>query len=80
MQPQDVVVAFARRDAASGDQVIVLANREDRAVDADVAPAATWTAPAATDRLSGERVVVADGRLRVAMPPKSVRILVPANP
>jgi glycosidase len=32
MQPQDAALAFARRDAASGDRVVVLANRDEQPV------------------------------------------------
>ncbi|MBL8290078.1 MAG: alpha-glucosidase C-terminal domain-containing protein [Rubrivivax sp.] len=78
-QPADRVLAFMRRDAASGDAVIVLANRDDEALAADVALPPAWAAPAARDRLSGEAATVGQGRLRMTLPPKSVRIIVPAD-
>lgn len=77
-QPPDVVLAFARRDAASGDQVIVLAHRDDKPASADIAVPASWSAAEAHDALSGERITLRDGRIQVAMAPTSVRILVPA--
>ncbi|MCW5632502.1 MAG: hypothetical protein KIT17_04130 [Rubrivivax sp.] len=85
-QPADRVLAFMRRDAASGDAVIVLANREDEALDADVALPPAWNAPAARDRLGGPAggalapPRVQDGRLKVDVPAKSVRIVVPSAP
>jgi glycosidase len=78
--PQDPVLAFLRRDAASNDQVLVLANREDRAVDVDVPAGDAWSAAGARDRLGGQTVALADGRLRVSVAPKSVRLFVPAQP
>lgn len=74
----DRALAFGREDAASGDRVIVLANREDGPVAADVALPADWPGGPARDLLSGERLSPADGRLRVEVPAKSVRIVVPA--
>lgn len=76
MQPADAVLAFGRKDAASGDHVVVLANRDDQPRDADVAAPAGWPA-AARDLLTGETVATVDGRLKAALPPKSVRLLVP---
>jgi glycosidase len=78
-QPQDAVLAFARRDAASGDVVLVLANREDRALPADVALPEGLAQLALGDRLSGQAVTPTDGRLKLEMAPKSVRIIAP-NP
>ena len=78
MKPQDQTLAFARHDAASGDFVIVLANREAEPVDADIAAPAGWPA-AARDLLAGEAVASADGRIKLTMAPKSVRILVPGT-
>jgi glycosidase len=78
-QPQDAALAFARRDAASGDQVLVIANREDKAVAVDVAAPAEWPARPARDRLSGDTVTAAEGRIKLEMAPKSVRIITPAS-
>jgi glycosidase len=78
-QPTDSVLAFARRDAASGDAVIVLANREDKAVTADIALPATWAARSVRDTLSGATATVADVRLKFELPAKSVRIVVPVS-
>lgn len=79
MQPQDAALAFARRDAASGDLVVVLANRDDKPVPADIALPAGWPAgtQAARDLLGGDAVATADGRLRLTLAPKSVRFLAP---
>ena len=78
MQPQDAALAFARRDAASGDHVVVLANRDAQPVQVDVAAPAGWPA-AARDLLGGEAVATPDGRIRVLLAPKTVRLLAP-NP
>ncbi|MFO1221116.1 MAG: alpha-amylase family glycosyl hydrolase [Burkholderiaceae bacterium] len=77
-QPPDATLAFARRDATSGDQVVVLANRDDKPASADVAVPSGWTAAGARDALSGERVSTAGGRIKAEMAPTSVRILVPS--
>ena len=76
MQPTDAVLAFGRHDTASGDRVIVLANRDDQPRDADIAAPAGWPA-AARDLLTGETVATADGRLKATLSPKTVRLLVP---
>jgi hypothetical protein len=76
-QPQDAALAFARRDAASADQVVVLANRDDKPAPADVVAPASWPTRAAKDALSGDTVVVVGGRIKVELAPTSVRILVP---
>ena len=78
MQPQDAVLAFARRDAASGDTVVVLANREDQPVAADIAAPAGWPA-SARDLLGGDTVATSEGRIKLTLAPKSVRLLAP-NP
>ncbi len=82
--PADSVLAFARRagpeGGAPGDQVIVLANREDKSVTAGVALPEGWPARAVVDRLSGQTATPSAGRLEFEMAPKSVRIVVPANP
>ena len=77
-QPADRVLAFARR--AGDDQVIVLANREEQAVTASVALPAGWPARALRERLGGATLQPAEGRLVLELPPKSVRIVVPASP
>lgn len=79
MQPQDAALAFARRDAASGDLVVVLANRDDKPVEADVALPVGWPADAksARDLLGGAAVAADGGRLKLTLPPKTVRFLAP---
>ncbi|MBL8346501.1 MAG: alpha-glucosidase C-terminal domain-containing protein [Rubrivivax sp.] len=83
-QPADRTLAFARRvpgpDGTTSDAVLVLANREEQAVSADVALPDWWPARPLRDRLSNETLSAAAGRLKVDMAPKSVRIVVPSNP
>ena len=80
-QPADPVLAFARRDAASGDAVLVLANREDRALAVDLALPAGWPARPLRERLGrSDEQAPAEGRLKLELAPKSVRILVPTQP
>ncbi len=71
----DRALAYGRRDAASGDQVLVLLNRDDKPVSLDVALPSGWSTGPLTDRLLGGVVVPVDGRVRVEVAPKSVRIL-----
>jgi alpha-amylase len=78
-QPQDPALAFARRDTASGDQVVVVANRDDQVLAIDLAAPPNWPARPAVDRLSGESVHAANGRIKLEMAPKSVRIITPAS-
>jgi alpha-amylase len=79
-QPQDMVLAFGRRDPASGDQVLVLANRESTPAAADVAPPAGWAAASYTDRLGGAPVEVVGGRIKLNLSPTSVHIIVATPP
>ncbi len=77
-QPQDQALAFARRDAASGNQLVVLASRDDQPLLADVAAPAQWPARA-RDLLTGDVLVTTEGRIKVMLAPKSVRILAPVS-
>ena len=70
-----MTLAFARSDAASGDHVVVLANREDRVVAADVALPVAMAGAKLIDKLTGQAVTPTDGRLKLEMAPKSVRII-----
>ena len=74
-QPQDAALAFARRDAASGDQVLVFANREDAPVKLDLVLPAGLVSAGLTDGFTGQAVALAEGRLQFEMPPKSVRVI-----
>ena len=78
-QPTDIVLAFARADAASADKVVVLANREDRVVAADVALPQAMASAGLIDLLTGKAVSSADGRLKLDMAAKSVRIIALAD-
>jgi alpha-amylase len=76
-RPEDRALAFARRDAASGDRVLVLVNRDNEPAAVDVALPPEWTAGALADRLPGPGAAPADGRLKLELAPRSVRILAP---
>jgi alpha-amylase len=72
---QEPLLAYVRHDAASGDSVLVLANREDKALTADFPLPDAWSATPVSDELSKTTVVTAAGRIALSMAPKSVRIL-----
>jgi alpha-amylase len=77
--PQDPLLAFARADAASGDRVVVLVNRDDQGAQADYPLPPGWPAGAAArDALTGDAATLAEGRLRIALRPKSARVIVAA--
>jgi alpha-amylase len=73
--PQDAVLAYARYEAKSNDKVAVLVNREDKELAADVLLPSAWNEKTLTDELHGTPVAVADGRIKLTLAPKSVRIL-----
>jgi cyclomaltodextrinase / maltogenic alpha-amylase / neopullulanase len=79
-QPQDAALAFARRDAASGDHVLVLANRDEAPLMADVALPEGMAGAALSDRISGQAVAADGGRLKIELAPKSVRFIAPTQP
>jgi len=71
----DPALAFGRRDAASGDQVLVFVNRDDGPLTVEVALPAGWVAGPLADRLGGGTVTPLEGRVRVDLAPRSARIL-----
>jgi alpha-amylase len=71
----DPALAYGRRDAASGDQVLVLVNRDDKPLNIDVALPTGWSTGPLADQLLGGTVAPVDGRVRLELAPKSVRIL-----
>ncbi|MBI5429381.1 MAG: alpha-glucosidase C-terminal domain-containing protein [Nitrosomonadales bacterium] len=73
--PQEPVLAYLRHDAASGDSVMVLVNREDRELTADFALPGAWNGRPVADELNGMPVAVAAERMELIMAPRSVRIL-----
>jgi len=73
--PQDAVLAYIRHDAASGDNVVVLANREDKELTADFMLPDLWNGKPVLDELNGKPVTITAGRMEITMAPKSVRIL-----
>lgn len=73
--PQQPVLAFIRHDAASGDSVMVLANREERELTANFILPDTWSGKPVLDEQDKKAVAVSAGRVELAMAPKSVRIL-----
>jgi len=73
--PQEPVLAYVRHDAASGDSVLVLVNREDKALTANFLLPDAWNAKPVTDELSRTAVATAARRIALSMAPKSVRIL-----
>jgi len=77
--PQDAVLAYIRHDAASGDNVMVLVNRDDKESATDfMLPGIwpdIWNGKPVVDELTSKPVTVAAGRIELIMAPKSVRIL-----
>ena len=73
--PQDAVLGYLRHDAASGDRVIVLVNRDEKELTANFTLAGMGDGTQLVDALSGMRFTPVAGRLELAMAPKSVRIL-----
>jgi alpha-amylase len=73
--PQEPVLAYVRHDAASGDSVMVLVNREDKVLTADFLLPDAWSNKPVSDKLGRTAVATAAGRIALSMAPKSVRIL-----
>jgi glycosidase len=71
-------LAFAREDAASGDRLIVLANREDMALPVSLALPSGWPGGPLRDLLGGRALTREADTLRAELPPKSVLIVAPA--
>ena len=71
-----IVAATINVAVAGGVLVLVLVKV---AVAVDVAAPAEWPARPARDKLSGETVSAAEGRIKLEMAPKSVRIITPAS-
>jgi glycosidase len=73
--PKDDVLAYLRHNAASGDGVMVVVNREDRELTADFMLPDSWSGKPVLDELNSKPVTVTSGRLQLTMSPRSVRIL-----
>lgn len=73
--PQDPLLAYARHDAASGDSMLVLVNREDRELTADVALPETWSGKTLADELNDKQQMIPAGRITLPVAARSVRIL-----
>jgi alpha-amylase len=73
--PQDAVLAYIRHDAASGDNVMVLVNRDDKDSTADFVLPDVWNGKQVADELNSKPVTITEGRIQISMAPKSVRIL-----
>jgi alpha-amylase len=67
------LLVFARRDEASGDEVLVAVNRGSEAATMNVD--APWPVASVTDLWTGEALPVADGKVQAAVPARSARIL-----
>ena len=73
--PQDAVLAYIRHEEESGDNVMVLVNRDERELTADFMLPGIWNEKPVSDELNGKPVTIAAGRVNLIMAPKSVRIL-----
>ncbi len=69
------LLVFSRRDAASGEVVLVAVNRGGAAAGATLAAPAAWAAKAVRDEWSGETAPVASGELALSVPAHGFRIL-----
>jgi glycosidase len=73
--PQDAVLAYIRSDATSGDNVMVLVNREEKELTADFMLPNTWNDKKVSDELHNKPLTISAGRIKIAMAPKSVLLL-----
>lgn len=73
--PKDAVLAYIRHDAPSGDNVMVLVNRDDKESTASFKLPEIWGEQPVADELKGKPVTIAGGHMELVMAPKSVRIL-----
>jgi alpha-amylase len=73
--PQEKLVTYQRADAESGDQVIVIANREPNMTQADYPLPEAWAERPLVDAMSGVTIPVEGGRFKLDLGPMSVRIL-----
>jgi len=70
------LLVFVRRDAASGDAVVVALNRGAEPATASVAAPPEWGAGEAEDVWNGERLPRAGEKLELAVAPRQARIVV----
>ncbi len=73
---KDPLLAFSRTDAESGQTAFVLANREDEPLSAALPAPEGWAGRQVMDAISGTQATIKDGQLGIAVPPKSVMIVV----
>jgi alpha-amylase len=73
--PQEKLVAYQRADSDSGDQVIVVANRDTDVAVADYPAPDAWIGKSIVDAISGAPIQFEAGRIKLDMAPVSVRIL-----
>ncbi len=72
---QDTVLAYTRHDAKSGDEVMVLVNREPGESVADFILPNAWNDKVVSDELHNKPATTSAGRIKISMAPKSVLIL-----
>jgi alpha-amylase len=73
--PQEKLLAYQRTDADSGDQVIVIANRDAVTAQADYPLPESWAGKSMVDAMTGTPIQVEAGRLKLDLAPISTRIL-----
>lgn len=74
------LLVFSRRDAESGNEVIVVVNRGSDPAEATVAIPAGWAADSITDSWNGEHVESLDGVLKINVGGKRARIITAGTP
>jgi alpha-amylase len=69
--------AFARKDAESGDTVVVAVNRGAQAATLTMPVPAEWSGKTVLDRLTDKAVEVKDGKIQIPVDGQGARILAP---
>jgi alpha-amylase len=73
--PKDPLLAYVRHDVSSGDSVLIIANREDRAITANFNLPNEWIGKTISDELGSASIKFSMGQIESNMAPKSVQII-----
>jgi len=75
--PQDPALAYVRHDPQSQDNVLVIANRDDKPQLVSYALPGSWGSNMIVGAQGNEVVTLTDGRFEVTVPPMTARIYLP---